>query len=77
MVRLSRTLADRLRAKPDDLVYVTDARWWLGGLRSAHTIVGSIDVKAKDEVIELGPEVFEIVVHRRRVGKQIIVERLY
>jgi solute:Na+ symporter, SSS family len=35
-IRLSRALMDGLEARPGDLMYVSDARWWLGGLRSIH-----------------------------------------
>ena len=29
-----------MKANPGDLVYVQDARWWLGGLKSAHSTYG-------------------------------------
>ncbi len=35
-VGLSATTLERLGAQPGDLLYVADARGWLGGLRSAH-----------------------------------------
>lgn len=35
-VRVAEKVMERLRAEPGDLVFVEDARWWLGGLRSDH-----------------------------------------
>lgn len=40
IVRLSRADMQRMKAKPGDLLYVSDARWWLGGLRSSHCRAG-------------------------------------
>jgi SSS family solute:Na+ symporter len=31
---------DLMKALPGDLVYVQDSRWWLGGLKSAHSTFG-------------------------------------
>ena len=28
----------RMKANPGDLVYIQDARWWLGGLKSSHSV---------------------------------------
>jgi SSS family solute:Na+ symporter len=75
-VRISSTLAASLEASVEDLVYVTDARAWLGGLRSVHAIVDEVfdDETAR---IELGPETFDLVVSARRKEREIVVERLY
>lgn len=40
-VRINYALAKELAAAECDVLYITDTRWWLGGLRSAHTIVGN------------------------------------
>lgn len=40
LVRLSQSEMERLAAEPGDLLYVSDARWWLGGLRSLHAKAG-------------------------------------
>ena len=57
LVGLPRRAMTELQAKPGDLLYVTDSRWWLGGLRSLHVkagpphdkenvlVVSSIDMK--------------------------------
>ena len=29
-----------MKARPGDLLYVADERWWLGGLRSSHCRAG-------------------------------------
>ena len=77
-VRISRTLADTLGAEAGDLLYVTDARWWLGGLRSTHSVVGQIaDSPDGQSSIELGPATFATVVTSRRKDRPVRVERLY
>ena len=44
---LSPAMQDALAVQPGDLVFVDDARWWLGGLRSARcrlaATAGSVD----------------------------------
>ena len=32
---------NRMKANPGDLVYIQDARWWLGGLKSSHSVFAS------------------------------------
>ena len=39
-LRLPRRVMDDLGAAPGDLLHVSDARWWLGGLRSTHVTLG-------------------------------------
>lgn len=39
-IRLPPEALLRLEAEPGDLVHVSDARWWLGGLRSLHMRIG-------------------------------------
>ncbi len=38
---------------PGDVVYVCDARWWLGGLRSVHTAVGDPDPSLPSDTVLL------------------------
>jgi SSS family solute:Na+ symporter len=40
-VRLPRRAMDDLGAAPGDLLHLSDARWWLGGLRSTHVTLGA------------------------------------
>jgi SSS family solute:Na+ symporter len=76
VVHISRGLANSLEARENDLLYVTDPRWWTGGLHSAHTIVG--EVRDGDEAeIWLGPETRLMVITSSRKGKPVRVERLY
>jgi SSS family solute:Na+ symporter len=39
-IRLPQKALDALKAQTGDLVYLTDRRWYLGGLRSAHAVIG-------------------------------------
>jgi hypothetical protein len=41
-VRLSQAVVDNLTAEVGDLVYLSDHRWWLGGLRSIHSRITEI-----------------------------------
>ena len=47
-IDVSKSLAERLGLGPGDLVYVTDRRWWLGGLRSSHAVVAAVVEEAGD-----------------------------
>lgn len=76
VVRLSATVMERLRAKVGDPVYLTDTRWWLGGLQSMHVVVGGLSESSGD-VVELGPETYQLIVTRRRHDKALKVERFY
>ncbi len=78
LVRISRGLAEELDAKAGDLVYLTDRRFWLGGLRSTHAVVGEVTgAEGGEAVVETGPGTYSLVVTPRREGKPIVVERLY
>jgi SSS family solute:Na+ symporter len=64
VVRLPTEVMENLAIEEGDLVYVTDSRWWLGGLRSAQTKAGPA---ARDGHIELAPDVrrkASLVIHR-------------
>jgi SSS family solute:Na+ symporter len=71
---LSRGLADQIQAEVGDLVYVTDPRWWLGGLKSGHVRVERIEETSSGR-IDLGPGL------RARIGgavnRTVKVRRLY
>ena len=41
-VSVSQGLADALESEVGDIMYLSDARWWLGGLRSVHTKITEI-----------------------------------
>lgn len=47
-VRLSQEACDRLKAKLGDRIYVSDNRWWLGGVRSGHFVLKGIHNQDED-----------------------------
>jgi hypothetical protein len=67
-------LAEQIQADIGDLVYVTDPRWWLGGLKSGHVRVARIEETSEGR-IDLGPGI------RERIGgavhRTVKVRRLY
>ena len=65
-----------LAGEDGDLVYVSDKRWWLGGLHSMHVVVGGT-VVGTDDLVEIGPTTYELIVTGQRDGKPVKVERLY
>jgi len=69
----ARTAAD-LEATTGDLLFVSDSRWWLGGLKSAHVIVGAVD---GEEGVLLGPDTYADVVSPGRAALPLRIERLY
>ncbi|MFC1705644.1 sodium:solute symporter [Planctomycetota bacterium] len=76
-VALTKPLADRLDAGLGDLLYLSDRRWWLGGLRSTHAIVGEIDGDETKPLVTMGPQTFPLVVTPRRAEQLVVIERLY
>lgn len=76
LVRLSPTVMERLRTKVGDPVYITDTRWWLGGLHSMHVMVGGL-VESDGDVVEIGPESYDLIVVGRREKMPVKIERLY
>jgi solute:Na+ symporter, SSS family len=77
VINLSRPAAEALHAKCGDLVYVSDRRWWFGGLRSTHAVVGAIDIDAEEAVVEIGPQTWQNVVTASRTDQLVSIERLY
>jgi SSS family solute:Na+ symporter len=75
-VRISAALARSLDAQIGDLLYVTDARWWTGGLHSAHVIVAEISEQASQATVALDETAFHNVVGKR-LDRLVRVERLY
>lgn len=71
--RISRALAELLQAGEGDLLYVSDRRFWLGGLNSAHVVVAGID-EGEEPTVELGPRARSAIGE----GKALVaVQRLY
>jgi len=77
--RLSRSAAKALKAVPGDLLYLSDARWWTGGLHSAHVVVAAVeeDDPTGTPTVSIGPAVHALVVTPRRAGRPLRLERLY
>jgi hypothetical protein len=76
-VRISRQVARDLESKPGDLVYVTDARSWTGGLHSVHAIVAEVVDDGDERMVEMEEPVYKLVVTRRRHDHEVKLERLY
>lgn len=77
IVTLSKTLADELEAGVGSMVYITDPRWWTGGVRSSHAIVGDVTRGEGKPIVWMGPQTFATVVSPRRAEKPVRVHRLY
>jgi SSS family solute:Na+ symporter len=76
-VALSAGLATSLSAQAGDLVYVSDRRWWLGGLRSGQGIVVEVREGVTDKQVFLGQSFFADLVGAGRETEPLLVERLY
>lgn len=74
---ISGGLAKQVEAEAGDILYVTDARWFLGGLNATHVRVRSVDDGDDAVWVRLGPDVREAVVKRGRETLPIAVQRLY
>lgn len=75
-IRISPKVAHDLNARVGDLVYVTDPRWWTGGLHSAHVIVAEIVEDNGQSTVALDPTAFRNVTGRRP-NCPVRIERLY
>ncbi len=58
-VRAAAADQERLAARPGDLVYVCDARWWLGGLRSTHAWLRDQGEEPPAGVLHLSPDLLQ------------------
>jgi hypothetical protein len=61
-----------LAARPGDLIYLADERWWLGGLRAAHARVR--DDKGKKGEIALPAAVIDI--NSLLVKRKVVIEKI-
>jgi SSS family solute:Na+ symporter len=71
---LARSLGD---VAPGALLYATDRRIWLGGLRSTHLVVDAIGEDLEGASIELAPDAWEAIVAPHRATASLRVRRLY
>ena len=77
VVNISQKLASSIDAGEGDLLYISDKRWWLGGLRSSHAVVGKVEPGEDAAEISLGPDTYSAVVVDSRIGMELSVERFY
>jgi len=70
-VTISQALAQALDATEGDLLYLSDPRRWLGGLRSTHAVVAAVG-PGDEPTVTLGP-----VAWQAAGGRQVVVQRLY
>lgn len=75
-LRISRALADTLGASAGDLVFVSDTRRWLGGLRASQAVVESVD-EGDAALVTAGPGLFEALVASGRSDKPVRIKKLY
>jgi solute:Na+ symporter, SSS family len=77
VVQVSAALSESLGGvKAGDLVYMTDSRWWLGGLRSCHGIVGAVQGEGAPS-LSVGPSARVALVAPGRESASVRVQRLY
>ena len=76
LVDISTSLARELEAGPGDLLYISDRRWWLGGLYSAHTVIRTVFDKSK-KVIKIDRETSQAVITKKRADQELLIEKLY
>jgi SSS family solute:Na+ symporter len=76
VVTLSAALAEAAGAAPGDLVFVSDRRAWLGGLRASHAVVDAVDAGDGAEIV-MGPMLFDTVVTASRATTELRVRKLY
>ena len=66
-IKLSRRVCKKLKAHPDDLVYVSDNRWFLGGIRSGHFTLKDFHNREEDTVLlsEAGLKRSYMLLHKK------------
>jgi solute:Na+ symporter, SSS family len=73
---VSSALATSIEAEVGDLLFVSDRRWWFGGLHATHVRVREI-VGGDAAWVRLGPDAREAVVRPGRESEAVVVQRLY
>ena len=72
LITVSAAIAEAIDVKAGDRVYVSDKRWWLGGLYAAHAIVDAIDGGG----IGMGSSMYDTVVSdKRRADEMLSIEK--
>ncbi len=75
VVRLSKDLADRLRASPGDLLFLSAHRSWLPGQPATQAVAGP-HLEDGNHQIELGPQTHDLLVSKRSSDQPLTIERL-
>ena len=60
-----------------DILYISDSRWWLGGLKSGHGRISAIDADDDGITVHLGPGVRARIIVPGREAEPLKVKRLY
>ncbi len=71
---LSADVAQTLEAKEGDILYISDSRAWLGGLRSTHALIGGIKEDVTNGTIQITPSLNSIA---GRQGHPLRIKRMY
>ncbi len=72
-ISVNREVADSLVAGVGDIIYLSDARWWLGGLRSVHAKLSEIRDDDDPAVLVSRPLLSE---GRLQIGRKHKIERI-
>ncbi len=72
-VRVSPNALEQMAAEPGDLLYASDVRWWLGGLRSVHAKAGPA-LENHDSQLWISPE--DAATARMVQGQSVRVEKI-
>jgi SSS family solute:Na+ symporter len=71
---VSKTMVDRMAAETGDIVYISDARRWLGGLRSVHAKISLIH-DGEENTILISPDLIKqgnFLIHKKHRIEKII-----
>ena len=74
VVRIGSALATKVSAAKGDLLYISDARAWLGGLKASHAIVDEVAADLPADAIQVGPTLQRVLGGTDRLLR---VKRLY
>lgn len=74
LITLSQSAAQQLEVTAGDRVFITDTRWYLGGLRASHALVDAV-LKDAGERVGLGPALYEALVQGKRQHAPLRIER--
>ena len=77
LIRISAGLAKAADAIEGDILYISDSRWWLGGLKSGHGRISAIDADDDGITVHLGPGVRARIIVPGREAEPLKVKRLY